>query len=804
MRLTNSLLYSNSLRNYRSSSEQLYKINQQIASGMKIQNSYEDTGVYVDTMRLNYEISTLTQSSESSSKAKSFADNTDSTLTEITSKFDLFKTKLSQAANASNSSTSLEAIANELEAIKEQLIGLANTSINGQFLFSGSAVSTKPISADGTYNGNGESLTAVIGSGVELPYNIDGESLFLGTDSDYSKVVSTNVGMLNQTALHPAIMDNAGSDATASNVYITSTDTIRDMVGDTDSDTTNDPNAVFYLSGRNPSGETFNSKITMSSTSTVEDLLESIGNAYGNTSTNKVVNVSMNARGQIEVKDLTTGNQVLEMNIFGAVDRNAAAGTSGDADQTDINALLANSDVDIIEFNASNYASTNTASTITSRADIYETGVYRIGYPLENSSGDVAKASTLLSSVMPSNVDNILVGGTSMAVTATTTVQDLMTAIETEYGLTAGSVRLEDGQMIVDDPSATLNATLVARDATNTAVAGFSIPDGINYTQRGFEKDGNELLGNVSQVVIATNEYATASTKLSEVAGVDTLNGKSLTLNFTNKNGVSNTATLNFSNAGSNVAIDLNGDGDTSDLNETFSILDGNGNPTSADDVTYQQLTDIMSMVTSGTLPTDGVPAASTNAEEYNYAIQTARNSVEVELDYKGRISILDRTASESKIEFSMFDNDAGNYNGTANTALSFMANDSVTIDNPTIDVFAQLDEMIAAVRSGTFRMDSTASDPRNMGIQNALSQIDHIADHITKEHTKIGAYSNALNDAKTTADTLKVNVQTVQTDIVGVDVTEAYLTYTQISASYQAMMSTIVKVNSMSLLDYM
>ena len=312
------------------------------------------------------------------------------------------------------------------------------------------------------------------------------------------------------------------------------------------------------------------------------------------------------------------------------------------------------------------------------------------------------------------------------------------------------------------------------------------------------------MLGNVSQVVIATNEYATASTKLSEVAGVDTLNGKSLTLNFTNKNGVSNTATLNFSNAGSNVAIDLNGDGDTSDLNETFSILDGNGNPTSADDVTYQQLTDIMSMVTSGTLPTDGVPAASTNAEEYNYAIQTARNSVEVELDYKGRISILDRTASESKIEFSMFDNDAGNYNGTANTALSFMANDSVTIDNPTIDVFAQLDEMIAAVRSGTFRMDSTASDPRNMGIQNALSQIDHIADHITKEHTKIGAYSNALNDAKTTADTLKVNVQTVQTDIVGVDVTEAYLTYTQISASYQAMMSTIVKVNSMSLLDYM
>ena len=34
------------------------------------------------------------------------------------------------------------------------------------------------------------------------------------------------------------------------------------------------------------------------------DLLEKIGNAYGNTSSNKVVDVSMNARGQIEIKDL--------------------------------------------------------------------------------------------------------------------------------------------------------------------------------------------------------------------------------------------------------------------------------------------------------------------------------------------------------------------------------------------------------------------------------------------------------------------------------------------------------------------
>ena len=199
MRITNSLLHNTSLRNYRTSSEKMYEINQQIASKLKIQNSYENTGVYIDAMRLNNEIDTLQQSSESSSKAKAFADNTDTALTSFNEKLDQFKTKLNQASTSSNSPTSLQALANDMQGIRDDLVNLSNTSINGQFLFSGSALSQKPISSDGTYHGNSESLTAMIGSGVELPYNITGQSLFLGKDTDYNRAVSTNVTMYNQT-----------------------------------------------------------------------------------------------------------------------------------------------------------------------------------------------------------------------------------------------------------------------------------------------------------------------------------------------------------------------------------------------------------------------------------------------------------------------------------------------------------------------------------------------------------------------------------------------------------------------------
>lgn len=773
MRITNSLLFNTSIRNYRTSSEQLYNVNQQIASKLKIQNSYENTSVYVDAMRLNNEIDTLKQSSESSSKAKTFANNTDTTLTSFSSTLDQFKSKLILASNSSNSSTSLQALANDLTGMKNHLMNLANTSINGQFLFSGSALSQKPINADGSYSGNSESLTALIGSGVELPYNITGQSLFLGKDTDYNRVVSTNISLYNQSKLHPDIMTTDNQNAISTKVFLESTDIIRDLIGDTNNSVTDDPKAVFYLSGRKSDGATFTNTISIDTSSKISDLLDTIGNSYGNTATNKVVDVSMNARGQIEVKDLKSGSQLLDMNIFGAIDRSALPGETGNAKQImNVDNLLANSNIDIISFSKSNYLT-----------------------------------------------------------------------------------------------------------MTSPTVAGVEIPDGMNYARRGFEKDGNTLSSNISQVVKSTSDFATTGTKLVDVAGVDSLNGKQMVFNYTDKNGLKRVGTLNLDISNTTFSVDLDGDGLTTGINETFSIYNGKSDPlnltTTADQMTYQQLNDLISMATSGNLPKEGVSTAAqtainnaiafgvagdtvnldaqtaiaktgistetasyiqkaidagilrddptstpavvakatidynnaignANLAEYNYALNTAKNSVSVSLDYQGKMTLKDNTASQSKINFTMYDASATDFTGVGSSALTFMANNSVTISNPSIDMFKQLDEMIAAVSLGNFRMDSTSDDPRNIGIQNALTQIDHIADHVTKAQTQIGAFTNALSDANTRSEMLSVNVKTIQNSVISVDTAEAYLELQALSTSYEAMLSTMSKINSMSLLNYM
>lgn len=826
-------------------------------------------------MRLNNEIETLQQSSDSSSKAKTFADNTDTALTSFSEKLDQFKVKLNQATTASNSPTSLQALANDMQGIRDYLVNLANTSINGQFLFSGSALSQKPVNSDGTYNGNAESLTAMVGSGVELPYNISGQSLFLGKDTDYNRAVSTNVTMYNQSKLNPATM-TVDPNVTPTKVFLKDTDTIRDLVGDKNSVATDDPKAVFYLSGKKSDGKTISNVIEMDTSSKVSDLLQSIGNAYGNTATNKVVDVSLNARGQIEVKDLKSGSQLLDMNIFGAIDRTALSGETGNAKQL-INSdnLMLYPKVDIIGFNKSNYDSSLSSPDLTMRSTPTSTaGQFSLGFPTDPNNIPNITATTSLVGLFPSDVDHLDFGGTTLAISGKT-VQDLMTAIDTQYYGGVPTATLNNGKIEV--PSSTI--TIVPKNASNALAHGYSLSDAMNYARRGFEKDGNTLTGNVSQVVKSTSDFATANTKLVDVAGVDSLNGKQMVLNYTDKNGIKRTGTLNLDTTNTTFSVDLDGDGNTTDPNETFSIYNGSGDPlnlnTTADNMTYQQLNDLISMATSGTLPKQGVsttaqtainnaiafgvagnaanlaaqtalaktgvstetasyiqkaidagiikgnlalPAAqraqatidynnaigNANLAEYNYAVSTAKNSVEVNLDYQGKMIIKDKTASESKIDFTMYDASATDFTGIGSTALTFMANNSVTISNPSIDMFKQLDEMIAAVRSGNFRIDSTSDDPRNIGMQNAITQLDHIADHVTKAQTRIGALTNALSDANIRSEMLSVNVKTVQNSVIGVDTAEAYLELQSLQTSYQAMLSTIASINKMSLLDYM
>ncbi|MBL1243888.1 MAG: flagellar biosynthesis protein FlgL [Sulfurimonas sp.] len=317
MRVTQSMYYNDIFATNNSKlNKQLFDVNKQIASGLKIQYASDDVRTFTETMRLDNELATIAQTKKSIESGYKVSNQTDVTMNEFTDSMNRMRTLLVQASNDTNDSTSRDAISAELRGIEKNLISLANTSINGQFLFSGSAIDIKPIADDGTYKGNSFSMNAFLGSDNQQKYNITGSELFLGEETQVKRKITTNVAHSNLLG-GGALRDSSS---------------MRELMGDKNSVSPNTP--VFYLRGTRSDGTSFKEKIdTLSDTDSISDLLAKIENIYGN----NTVNVSLNDSGQIVIEDKLKGSSKLDFHMVGAIDY--TDGTAGFADVGDIDTL---------------------------------------------------------------------------------------------------------------------------------------------------------------------------------------------------------------------------------------------------------------------------------------------------------------------------------------------------------------------------------------------------------------------------------------------------------------------------------
>ncbi|AQW87645.1 flagellar hook-associated protein [Campylobacter pinnipediorum subsp. caledonicus] len=753
MRITNQWKYAQTMYDYQRGMQGVQKHHMQLSSGLKIQKSYEAAGTYSDAMRLDYEITTLEQVTEATSKSQNFSKNSDKSLQEFSKQLENFKVKLVQAASGVHDTTSLGAIANDLEGIKNHLMNIANTSINGQFLFSGSAVDTKPISQNGSYNGNEENMTTISGSKIDIPFNLNGFDLFLGKDNDYHKTITTNVRLTDQTK----------KDAKENPKYLNEESTLKNLIGlnyvkdknglDQDHDFVDKnikfPNTFFYLQGTKTDGTTFTSKFSLTAESTMRGFMDKIGQEFGNTATSKVVDVNINNDGQIVVKDLTKGSQNLNMSLVGATQ--------------------------IVDNKA--------------------------GLP-----GKVADD--------PANVE------------------DLAT-LEKKFD-----------NKLIHITDFTKN---IYKDQSGKTV------DSFDFDKVRLEKKDNTLTTNVSQINRFTGEFAKDSTRLSEVAGAESLyphirnkpdgydiDNEEINLKINSRNGVEYDIKVNLGtkNPSKPVSFSIKGknpDGSNpfepdKDRNLVVYNSDEFGQyPTQTDDFTYRQLMDIIGMVASDNIPEqknlekdikiatkDGLEKRKENYEEYKRSIDKSKGAIDVNLDHRGRIVVTDKTQSVTNIDVAIYnDKESGKFFGdsTGNaqdtkqgkgSIFSFMQNNAQAIDEPSIDIFKDLEKMIYAVRNGFQRSDSKNADPRNNGVQGAIERIDHIMDHINKEKVKIGSYTNLLKETNERASLMKVNVASVKSEVIDADYAESYLSLTQKMMSYQAMLQATSKINQLSLLNYM
>lgn len=752
MRITNKLNTYNSINQVQTGMKNLYKSYNQLSSGLQIQNSYEGAGMYITNARLEYEYATLSQIEDASKLADELMKNTDSTMSEMEKLLTQFKVKVTEAANATQTPTSREVIAKELETIRQQIVDLANTSVNGQFLFSGSLTNTKPFDYSGNYYGDGKRLNIVTGDGVKNAYNIPGYDLFYKADNDFKKQITTNVSFTDNRY---DLVQN--SDKTR---YLEGKDKISYLIGrdyvstkkeeldkDTDFDTQpmNFPPTALYVQGVKPDGTSFKSAVLVQPTDTIDGMLEKIGALYGNTTTSKVVDVSINKSGQIQITDLKQGNTVLDFH--------AVAYTP--------------------QFQTRDELKVATEAMAQQQPPL--TGEWLTNQVLQGAFG---------------NNNNI-----------TTPNQQ---PVQVTIGNQQYNLNLHKTDFIFSK---------MTDSAGNTA-------DAADYDNVYFETKNNKVIGNVSQVLKDGGAYATDSTKLSEVA---TGNLANTTLNLKVSSRAGNTYDVTINLGTSTVSYTPQGGGNpvTFPIMHTDPTTLNSGVVTPTNEITYRQLNDIIGLFADDRQPTATITPNNNQIDTNGYntltqAFATSRVSVNVDMDYKGRITVTDRLSAGTNIKIALTDSQSGvfpnppnnNLTTTAQTttgsALSFSANNALIIDEPHNDLINDLETMIQAVRYGYVRADSTGEYPRNTGMQGALERLDHLNEHIIKQRTIIGADQKAMSDTKKKVMTLKVNVKSTQNEVIGADLPEVYSQLMQQQLTYQAALKASTTLSQLSLLNYM
>lgn len=184
MRVTQSMLSNNLLRNLNTSYNKMSKYQEQLNSGKVISRPSDDPVVAVKGMGYRIDLDKNEQYQRNMSQANSWLDSTDEALDQVGSVLIRVKELVVQAANGTNTSDDREKINEEIKQIKQHIQDLANTKVAENYIFSGTNTSSPLFKEDGTIQTNADlsglekSIEVNVFDGIKMNININGVELF--------------------------------------------------------------------------------------------------------------------------------------------------------------------------------------------------------------------------------------------------------------------------------------------------------------------------------------------------------------------------------------------------------------------------------------------------------------------------------------------------------------------------------------------------------------------------------------------------------------------------------------------------
>jgi flagellar hook-associated protein 3 FlgL len=172
-RITNQMTSQMTLAGIESALDRVDTTQQELSSGKSINQPSDNPSGTALALQLNTDLSNLTGYSDNVTDGTGWATAQSSALTDVTNSVQRIRELTLEAANGSQTTADMQASAQEVNQLIDQIKQDANTQYNGQYVFSGSATSTAPYQSGSTdsYGGNTGQITRTIGPNTSLTVN---------------------------------------------------------------------------------------------------------------------------------------------------------------------------------------------------------------------------------------------------------------------------------------------------------------------------------------------------------------------------------------------------------------------------------------------------------------------------------------------------------------------------------------------------------------------------------------------------------------------------------------------------------
>jgi len=219
MRVTQSMLTNNMLRNVSKSYEQMGKYQEQLSTGKKIQKPSDDPVVAMRGMNYRSELTEIKQYQRNLNEVHNWMDNSDASMDKATKALQRIRELAVQGSNGTYEEGQRENIAKEVKQLKQHLTDVANTKVNDKYIFNGTNTTEKPVefvdgagevvkNPDGSEkvsaSTNGNEVKIEVSKGVEIATNVNPtqvfkEGMFDDIDKFINRLEGTGSGELDDS-----------------------------------------------------------------------------------------------------------------------------------------------------------------------------------------------------------------------------------------------------------------------------------------------------------------------------------------------------------------------------------------------------------------------------------------------------------------------------------------------------------------------------------------------------------------------------------------------------------------------------